>query len=110
MDRAKDVLIVGGGLLDAGPVRRESEGLLTAAVAGYLARPMVPDTIASCRFESLLHASGAAVPLVRGLVGPPTGLAYWEAAEASGTRAAPLHLLTRSIDVDGLDRVVSGRD
>ncbi|WP_439081535.1 amino acid adenylation domain-containing protein [Streptomyces sp. WL006] len=111
MDRAKDVLIVGGGLLDAGPVRREpAEGLPAAAVAGYLARPMVPDTIASCRFESLLHASGAAVPLVRGLVDPPTGLAYWEAAEASGTRAAPLHLLTRSIDVDGLDRVVSGRD
>ncbi|MGW4256773.1 hybrid non-ribosomal peptide synthetase/type I polyketide synthase, partial [Streptomyces californicus] len=111
MDRAKDVLIVGGGLLYAGPVRREpAEGLPAAAVAGYLARPMVPDTIASCRFESLLHASGAAVPLVRGLVDPPTGLAYWEAAEASGTRAAPLHLLTRSIDVDGLDRVVSGRD
>ncbi|MFF5772095.1 amino acid adenylation domain-containing protein [Streptomyces californicus] len=111
MDRAKDVLIVGGGLLYAGPVRREpAEGLPAAAVAGYLARPMVPDTIASCRFESLLHASGAAVPLVRGLVDTATGLAYWEAAEASGTRAAPLHLLTRAIDVNGLDRVVSGRD
>ncbi|MFE9461754.1 amino acid adenylation domain-containing protein [Streptomyces californicus] len=111
MDRAKDVLIVGGGLLDAGPVRRQqAEGLPAAAVAGYLARPMVPDTIASCRFESLLHASGAAVPLVRGLVDTATGLAYWKAAEASGTRAAPLHLLTRAIDVNGLDRVVSGRD
>ncbi|WP_228994412.1 non-ribosomal peptide synthetase/type I polyketide synthase [Streptomyces sp. DH8] len=111
MDRVKDVLIVGGGLLSAGPVRRRAAaGLPPAAVAGYLARPMVPDTIASCRFESLLHASGAAVPLVRGLVDPATGLAYWEAAEAAGVRAAPLHLLTRTIDVDGLDRVVTGRD
>ncbi|WP_405638421.1 amino acid adenylation domain-containing protein [Streptomyces sp. NBC_01178] len=111
MDRVKDVLIVGGGLLSVGPVRRQAAaGLPAAAVAGYLARPMVPDTIASCRLESLLHASGAAVPLVRGLVDAATGLAYWEAAEATGTRAAPLHLLTRTIDVDGLDRVVTGRD
>ncbi|MDQ0988659.1 non-ribosomal peptide synthetase/type I polyketide synthase [Streptomyces sp. V2I9] len=111
MDRTKDVMIVGGGLLSAGTVRqRPAEGLPAAAVAGYLARPMVPDTIASCRLESLLHASGAAVPLVRGLVDAATGAAYWEAAESTGIRAAPLHLLTRTLDVAALDRVVSGRD
>ncbi|MFD5201679.1 amino acid adenylation domain-containing protein, partial [Streptomyces sp. NPDC058375] len=89
MERAKDVLIVGGGLLSAGPTRREiAEGLPAAAVAGYLAQPMVADTIASCRLESLLHASGAGVPLVLGPVDAATGRAYWAAAEATGIRGA----------------------
>lgn len=105
MERAKDVLVVGGGLLSAGTVeRRVAEGLPAAAVAGYLAQPMVPDTIASCRLESLLQASGADVPLVHGPVDATTGLAYWEAAEATGIRAAPLHLLTRTIDPDMFTR------
>lgn len=107
MGRAKDVLIVGGGLLDIGPVERHvAEGLPAAAVAGYLAQPSLPDTIASCRLESLLHASGADVPLVRGPVGASTGLAYWAAAEAAGTRAAPLHLLTHTIDADAALRIL----
>ncbi|MEU2069593.1 amino acid adenylation domain-containing protein [Streptomyces anulatus] len=105
MERAKDVLVVGGGLLSAGPAeRRVAEGLPAAAAAGYLAQPMVPDTVASCRLESLLHASGADVPLVHGPVDTATGLAYWEAAEATGIRAAPLHLLTRTIDPDMFTR------
>ncbi|MFI8163532.1 amino acid adenylation domain-containing protein [Streptomyces microflavus] len=101
MRRAKDVLVVGGGLLSIGTVERQvADGLPAAAVAGYLAQPSLPDTIASCRLESLLHASGTDVPLVRGPVGANTGLAYWAAAEATGTRAAPLHLLTHAIDMD----------
>ncbi|MFF6910679.1 amino acid adenylation domain-containing protein [Streptomyces sp. NPDC012389] len=101
MARAKDVLVVGGGLLSIGTVERQvADGLPAAAVAGYLAQPSLPDTIASCRLESLLHASGTDVPLVRGPVGATTGLAYWAAAEATGTRAAPLHLLTHTIDAD----------
>ncbi|MEU5328836.1 non-ribosomal peptide synthetase/type I polyketide synthase [Streptomyces parvus] len=111
MERAKDVLVVGGGLLSAGPAEREvAEGLPAAAVAGYLAQPMVRDTVASCRLESLLHSSGAAVPLVHGPVDAATGLAYWEAAEAAGIRAAPLHLLARTIGPGMIDGVVSGRD
>ncbi|WP_179254313.1 non-ribosomal peptide synthetase/type I polyketide synthase [Streptomyces sp. PgraA7] len=111
MERAKDVLVVGGGLLSAGPAEREvAEGLPAAAVAGYLAQPMVADAIASCRLESLLHASGCAVPLVHGPVDVPTGLAYWEAAQAAGIRAAPLHLLTRTIGPGVINGVVSGRD
>ncbi|MFJ7062442.1 amino acid adenylation domain-containing protein [Streptomyces microflavus] len=101
MRRAKDVLVVGGGLLSIGTVERQvADGLPAAAVAGYLAQPSLPDTIASCRLESLLHAAGTDVPLVRGPVGANTGLAYWAAAEATGTRAAPLHLLTHAIDMD----------
>ncbi|MFI7327466.1 amino acid adenylation domain-containing protein [Streptomyces rubiginosohelvolus] len=111
MERAKDVLVVGGGLLSAGAAERQAaEGLPAAAVAGYLAKPMVADTIASCRLESLLHASGAAVPLVLGPVDAATGLAYWEAAEAAGIRAAPLHLLTRAIGPGTIEGVVGGRD
>ncbi|WP_318196293.1 non-ribosomal peptide synthetase/type I polyketide synthase [Streptomyces sp. MCL20-2] len=111
MERAKDVLVVGGGLLSAGPAERQvAEGLPAAAVDGYLAQPMVADSIASCRLESLLHASGAVVPLVHGPVDAATGLAYWEAAEAAGIRAAPLHLLTRTIGPGMIDGVVSGRD
>ncbi|MFB8141680.1 amino acid adenylation domain-containing protein [Streptomyces parvus] len=111
MERAKDVLVVGGGLLSAGAAQRQvAEGLPAAAVAGYLAQPMVADTIASCRLESLLHASGAAVPLVHGPVDAATGLAYWEAAEAAGILAAPLHLLTRTIGPGTIEGVVSGRD
>ncbi|MFE6918324.1 amino acid adenylation domain-containing protein, partial [Streptomyces rubiginosohelvolus] len=111
MERAKDVLLVGGGLLSAGSAERQvAEGLPAAAVAGYLAQPMVADAIASCRLESLLHASGAAVPLVHGPVDAATGLAYWEAAEAAGIRAAPLHLLTRTIGPGMIEGVVSGRD
>ncbi|MFC9031287.1 amino acid adenylation domain-containing protein [Streptomyces arboris] len=106
MDRAGDVLVVGGGLLSIGAVeRRVADGLPAAAVAGYLAQPSIPGTIASCRLESLLHASGADVPLVRGPVGAATGLAYWAAAEAGGTDAAPLHLLTRTIDAEVARRI-----
>lgn len=106
MDRAGDVLVVGGGLLSIGAVeRRVADGLPAATVAGYLAQPSIPGTIASCRLESLLHASGADVPLVRGPVGAATGLAYWAAAEAGGTDAAPLHLLTRTIDAEVARRI-----
>ncbi|MFJ9637464.1 amino acid adenylation domain-containing protein [Streptomyces sp. NPDC101178] len=101
MERAKDVLVVGGGLLSVGTVERQvADGLPAAAVAGYLAQPALPGTIASCRLESLLHASGTDVPLVRGPVDAATGLAYWAAAEAGGTGAAPLHLLTHAIGPD----------
>ncbi|MGA5471220.1 amino acid adenylation domain-containing protein [Streptomyces arboris] len=106
MDRAGDVLVVGGGLLSVGAVERQvADGLPAAAVTGYLAQPSIPGTIASCRLESLLHASGADVPLVRGPVGAATGLAYWAAAEAGGTDAAPLHLLTRTIDAEVARRI-----
>lgn len=109
MDRARDVLVVGGGLLSIGTVeRRVADGLPAAAVAGYLAQPTIPGTVASCRLESLLHASGADVPLVRGTVGAATGLAYWAAAEAGGTDAAPLHLLTRTLDAEVARRIRQG--
>ncbi|MGI5372898.1 amino acid adenylation domain-containing protein [Streptomyces sp. CA-251387] len=105
MNRDQDVLVLGGGLLalDATETRL-SEDLPGVASAGFALRSGIPDTLASCRLESLLHAhltgSGrppGELPLIHGLVDLPRALAHWDAAEAAGVRAAPLHLLDRVI-------------
>lgn len=88
-----DVLVVGGGLLSCGPVRRVlPAGLPAAAVAGYAARAALPDTVASCQLESLLQADRPELPLVHGLVDTELAAAYWSATRTAGTTAAPLHL------------------
>jgi len=88
-----DVLVVGGGLLSCGPVRRVlPAGLPAAAVAGYAARAALPDTVASCQLESLLQADRPELPLVHGLVDTDLAAAYWSATRTAGTTAAPLHL------------------
>ncbi|MEU4426734.1 amino acid adenylation domain-containing protein [Actinoplanes sp. NPDC024001] len=88
-----DVLVVGGGLLDGGPSSRAvADGLPPVAGAGGL-----PDTIASCRLESLLHAVTPGLPLVCGPVDAAQAGAYWAALDAAGVRAAPLHLLDRPV-------------
>ncbi len=84
-----DVLIVGGGLLDCGPVERSvADGLPISAHPGRL-----PGAIASCQLESLLHAADPALPLVSGPVGVGEVTAYGNALDLAGVRAAPLHLL-----------------
>ncbi|WP_398955869.1 amino acid adenylation domain-containing protein [Streptomyces sp. GC420] len=98
-----DIVVVGGGLFDVGDTgRRVAEGLPAAAADGYAAQPWLPGTMASCRLESLLHAhgsrSGSGLPLVHGLVDAPLALAYWDAVEAAGVRAGPLHLLGHTVD------------
>ncbi|MEU9984067.1 amino acid adenylation domain-containing protein [Streptomyces sp. NPDC050856] len=98
MRRRRDVLIVGGGLLSVGETEQYvAEGLPPAAVAGYAARSRLPGTIASCRLESLLHATVPGLPLVHGLVDGARALAYWEAVQTAGVRAAPLHLLGHAV-------------
>ncbi|WP_239082460.1 non-ribosomal peptide synthetase [Actinoplanes teichomyceticus] len=84
-----DVLIVGGGLLDCGPATRTAAaGLPVAAHPGRL-----PGTVASCQLESLLHAVTPGLPLVCGPVSAAQAASYWEALDAAGVGAAPLHLL-----------------
>ncbi|MFY1698648.1 amino acid adenylation domain-containing protein [Solwaraspora sp. WMMA2101] len=93
MRRDGDVLVVGGGLLDCGTVRRLlPAGLPPVAVAGYAARGALPDAVASCQVESLLQAARPDLPLVHGLVETELAAAYWSAARAVGITAAPLHL------------------
>ncbi|MGV9568858.1 hypothetical protein ACWDRX_04205 [Streptomyces nigra] len=106
MDARGDVLVVGGGLLDIGADQpRLAEGLPDVAATGFAGRSGVPGTLASCRLESLLHAHRATdpagdpggLPLTHGLVDPSRALAYWDAVEAAGVSAAPLHLLDQEV-------------
>ncbi|TDC74326.1 hypothetical protein E1283_16140, partial [Streptomyces hainanensis] len=100
MRRRHDVLILGGGLLSVGSTeRRVAPDLPPAAAAGYAAQPWLPDTMASCRLESLLHAALPGLPPVHGLVDASHAHAYWDATEATGVRAAPLHLLGHEVDL-----------
>ncbi|MGA4845128.1 amino acid adenylation domain-containing protein [Streptomyces sp. G5(2025)] len=94
MRERRDVLMLGGGLLHVGDTRRQvADGLPDAAASGYLAQPWIQGTLASCRTESLLHASMPQLPPVHGLVGPDVARAYARAVEDAGITAAPLHLL-----------------
>ncbi|WP_406066352.1 amino acid adenylation domain-containing protein [Streptomyces sp. NBC_01077] len=110
MRERRDVLIVGGGLLTVGPAasieRRTAPGLPPAVATVYAAQPWLPDTIASCRLESLLHAMDRELPPVHGLVDARSALAYWRGMEAAGVTAGPLHLLGHAVaaeesDLDG---------
>jgi amino acid adenylation domain-containing protein len=90
-----DVLIVGGGLLACGETRHEmAEGLPDL-------RHQLPGSMASCRLESLLHATVPGLPLVHGPVTPEHAAAYWDALDAAGVGAAPLHLLNERLDPEG---------
>ncbi|MEV4947345.1 amino acid adenylation domain-containing protein [Streptomyces sp. NPDC053755] len=100
-----DVLVVGGGLMSVGDTRRTvADGLPgIVAAAEAAAQHGIAGTLASCRAESLLHASGADVPLVRGLVDAPTSLSYWRAVRAAGITAGPLHLLGHALASLGVE-------
>ncbi|MDT0573612.1 amino acid adenylation domain-containing protein, partial [Streptomyces sp. DSM 3412] len=122
MRRERDVLIVGGGLLALDSTETHlSPDLPAAALTGHAtARSQhhlalhLPDTLASCRLESLLHAHlarsapdgtsdpRAEIPLIHGLVDLPRALAHWHAAEAAGVRPAPLHLLDHTVPPEAL--------
>ncbi|WP_415925049.1 hypothetical protein [Streptomyces sp. AK04-3B] len=116
MRDAKDVLILGGGLLalDATETHLAPDLPATALTGHATARTQhhpalhLPGTLASCRLESLLHAwlavgdSGTQLPLIHGLVDLPRALAHWDAAEAAGVRPAPLHLLDHAVSPEAL--------
>jgi hypothetical protein len=118
MRNARDVLVVGGGLLAVDSTETHPAPDLPAAVLTALTGATgrtgqhlalhLPGTLASCRLESLLHAhladpsSGTRLPLVHGLVDLPRALAHWDAAEAAGVRAAPLHLLDHTVPPEAL--------
>jgi amino acid adenylation domain-containing protein len=104
MRRERDVLLVGGGLLALGTTETRLSADLpplarTGPARGTQFQPHLPGTLASCRLESLLHAhhDGTELPPIHGLVDLPHALAHWDAAEAAGVTAAPLHLLDHVI-------------
>ncbi|MCA0350575.1 MAG: amino acid adenylation domain-containing protein [Chloroflexi bacterium] len=93
MQRAGDVLIVGGGQLACGPSLRtidlpiDNPGLRQRIMA-----EVIPDSAASCQLEALLWAADPNLPLTHGLVSADAALRYRQAAIQAGFRSAPLHV------------------
>ncbi len=98
MRRDRDILVVGGGLLDVGQTRRDVPADLPPAPAALPSALGLPGTIASCRLESLLWATAPDLPLVHGLVDDSTAAAYARALTGAGITAAPLHLLHHLVE------------
>lgn len=98
MAKSADVLVVGGGLLDCGPVQqRAAIGLDGLGDLDRVLGLRLPRAIASCQLESLLRSAHPDLPAVRGLVDLPLALAYHEALRAEAVEAAALHLGTRAV-------------
>jgi predicted amino acid dehydrogenase len=93
MERARDVLIVGGGTLSLGECRTEvlvpdiPSDLLDRALVRYGA-----GGVPGCRAESLLVSARDDLPAIRGLVDPADAARFWRALSDLGLEAAPLHL------------------
>jgi hypothetical protein len=105
MDVRGDVLVVGGGLLACSPSsRRLSPAAATLPGVQQGLGRLLPDTIASCRIESLLQGRRPGLPEVRGAVDLAQASAYWEAMADEGVQAAPLHLGHRLVSEEHLRR------
>ncbi len=88
MERRGDVLLLGGGLLDAGPLQRHSPFPQAAALRAQYGARWLP----GCHAEAVLLAARPELGPTRGVVDVERGLAVLEAVLALGWEAAPLHL------------------
>jgi len=97
----RDVVVVGGGLLTAGPShQRPADDPVLQPYAKHLTRLRISDTIPSCQLEALVQVACPDLPPVRGLVDATLALAYWEALADLGVQPAPLHLLQQMVTAD----------
>jgi predicted amino acid dehydrogenase len=104
MQRERDILLVGGGLLQLGrTVRSAADDLTTLADASRWLSLRPAGTVASCQLESLLQADRPGLPLVHGLVDIGRASAYWEALADVEVEAAPLHLMAHVLTAEHLD-------
>lgn len=93
MQRAGDVLIVGGGQLACGPSQRTIDLPIDNPILRQrIMAEVIPDSAASCQLEALLWAANPSLPLTHGLVSADAALRYRQAAIQAGFSAAPLHL------------------
>lgn len=93
MQRAGDVLIVGGGQLACGPSQRTIDlPIDNPELRQRIMAEVIPDSAASCQLEALLWAANPSLPLTHGLVSADAALRYRQAAIQAGFSAAPLHL------------------
>lgn len=88
MTTHSDVLIVGGGMLDAGPLRRTSPHAEANALREQYGGRWLP----GCHAEAILVAADPALGPTIGPVTLARALQMWAAVEAAGWKAAPLHL------------------
>jgi len=88
MATARDVLLVGGGMLDAGPLDRTSPFPGADALRSRFGAAWLP----GCHAEALLLAARPDQGPTVGPVDLPRALAVSEAAEAAGFATPPLHL------------------
>jgi hypothetical protein len=101
MRTSADVLCVGGGMLDAGPLERTSPFPQADAVRATLPVRWLP----CCQAEALVVAARPSLGVTRGFVDVARARAMLRALDELGVRAAPLHLgrdeIAREI-VDGV--------
>ena len=88
MERQGDVLLLGGGMIDAGTLQRHSPFPQAAALREQYGARWLP----GCHAEAVLLAARPDLGATRGVVSVPRALAVLEAVEALGWDAAPLHL------------------
>ncbi|MFZ5481189.1 MAG: AMP-binding protein [Myxococcota bacterium] len=88
MERDGDVLLTGGGMLDAGPLRRDSPFPEAAALRERYGAQWLP----GCHAEALLVAADPSLGPTIGPVTVERAKRMWAAVEAAGWKAAPFHL------------------
>jgi amino acid adenylation domain-containing protein len=93
MKNIGDVLLVGAGLLDCGPVDRELMLPPGAPPSAGRILDYFPSTGSpGCQLESLLKVRQPELPLTHGLVALESACAYWQAIGTLNIDAASLHL------------------
>jgi len=100
MERDADVLLLGGGMLDAGPLHRRSPFPQAEALRELYGARWLP----GCHAEAVLLAARPDLDTTRGVVTVERALEVLEAVQALGWDAAPLHLGAWALP----ERVVQG--
>jgi hypothetical protein len=88
MEQHRDVLLLGGGMIDAGPLQRWSPFPQAESLRAQYGARWLP----GCHAEAVLLAAIPQLGPTRGVVDVPRALAVLEAVESLGWDAAPLHL------------------
>ncbi len=104
MEAAGDVLLLGGGMMDAGPLQRWSPFPQAEALRAQYGARWLP----GCHAEAVLLAARPELGSTRGVVEPARAQAVLEAAQDLGWSAAPLHLGAWEIPRALLERFTAG--
>lgn len=99
MRERRDVLLVGGGMIHAGPLLRTSPFAQAAAVRARLPILWLP----GCHAEAVLLAERPELSPTRGMVDETRAREVLGALQSLGMQAAPLHLGPQEIPQDVID-------